>query len=213
MSEVTERPAETRIVARSQPREQAQQWLSTLEAALAAGDVERASALFAKTSFWSDLAALTWNITTLEGPEAISGMLAAQLPNAAPRAFTVTGDATEDAGVTEAWFTCETRDERRPLGAEHGSVSGRKSWLETREQELSELGYKTQPYVLIVGGGQGGIALGARLRQHGVPPLIIEKNARPGDSWRNRYKSLCLPDPVWYDHLPNLPFPPNSPVF
>ena len=66
---------------------------------------------------------------------------------------------------------------------------------------------------MIIGGGQGGIALGARLRQLGVPTIIVEKNERPGDSWRNRYKSLCLHDPVWYDHLPYLPFPEHWPVF
>ena len=46
-----------------------------------------------------------------------------------------------------------------------------------------------------------------------MPTIIVEKNERPGDSWRKRYKSLCLHDPVWYDHLPYLPFPPNWPVF
>lgn len=75
------------------------------------------------------------------------------------------------------------------------------------------MGHSVQPYTVIVGGGQGGIALGARLRQLGVPTIIIEKNDKPGDSWRNRYKSLCLHDPVWYDHLPYLPFPSNWPVF
>ena len=70
-----------------------------------------------------------------------------------------------------------------------------------------------QPYCLIIGGGQGGIALGARLRQLGVPTIIVEKNERPGDSWRKRYKSLCLHDPVWYDHLPYIDFPKNWPVF
>ncbi|MFK7857473.1 MAG: NAD(P)/FAD-dependent oxidoreductase [Granulosicoccus sp.] len=101
----------------------------------------------------------------------------------------------------------------RPLGAKHGAGKHRKSWAEERELELTELGYKTQPEVLIIGGGQGGIALGARLRQLGIPSIIVEKNERPGDSWRNRYKSLCLHDPVWYDHLPYLPFPANWPVF
>ena len=67
--------------------------------------------------------------------------------------------------------------------------------------------------MVIVGGGQGGIALGARLRQLGVPTIIVERNARPGDSWRKRYKSLCLHDPVWYDHLPYLKFPANWPIF
>src|SRR4029450_9880369 len=35
----------------------------------------------------------------------------------------------------------------------------------------------------------------------------------PGDQWRGRYKSLCLHDPVWYDHLPYLKFPDTWPVF
>ena len=70
-----------------------------------------------------------------------------------------------------------------------------------------------QPYCLIVGGGQGGIALAARLKRLAVPTIVIEKNERPGDSWRKRYRSLCLHDPVWYDHLPYLPFPDHWPVF
>jgi putative flavoprotein involved in K+ transport len=107
----------------------------------------------------------------------------------------------------------EPKGQLRPKGAEHGSDPHRKTWKEKREQEANELGITTQPYVVIVGGGQGGIALGARLRQLGVPTIIIEKNERPGDSWRKRYKSLCLHDPVWYDHLPYIPFPENWPVF
>ncbi len=107
----------------------------------------------------------------------------------------------------------EPQGYERPLGAKHGAAKNRPTWKEEREQEAADLGYKTQPYAVIIGGGQGGIALGARLRQLGVPTIIVEKNDRPGDSWRNRYKSLCLHDPVWYDHLPYLPFPPNWPVF
>ena len=107
----------------------------------------------------------------------------------------------------------ERKGERRIKGAEHGVHPGRKTWLERRQEEQARLGYQDQPYVLIVGGGQGGIVLGARLRRLGVPTLIIERNERPGDSWRKRYKSLCLHDPVWYDHLPYLPFPDDWPVF
>ena len=101
----------------------------------------------------------------------------------------------------------------RPLGAMHGVNPGAKTWKEEREDEAATLGIETQPYVVIIGGGQGGIALGARLRQLGVPTIIVERNERAGDSWRKRYKSLCLHDPVWYDHLPYIDFPKNWPVF
>jgi putative flavoprotein involved in K+ transport len=107
----------------------------------------------------------------------------------------------------------EPKGTARPKGAEHGANRKRETWAERLEREAAELGYKTQPYVLIVGGGQGGIALGARLRQLGVPTIIVDKRARPGDQWRSRYKSLCLHDPVWYDHLPYIKFPDNWPVF
>ncbi|MEM7272013.1 MAG: NAD(P)/FAD-dependent oxidoreductase [Actinomycetota bacterium] len=101
----------------------------------------------------------------------------------------------------------------RPKGVEHGVVAGRKTWAEAKAEREATLGYEEQPYCVIIGGGQGGIALGARLRQLDVPTIIIERNERPGDSWRNRYKSLCLHDPVWYDHLPYIKFPENWPVF
>jgi putative flavoprotein involved in K+ transport len=107
----------------------------------------------------------------------------------------------------------ENEGENRPKGVSHELSKGRASWKEAREAETQELGYGTQPYVVIIGGGQGGIALGARLRQLKVPALVIDKHDRPGDQWRGRYKSLCLHDPVWYDHLPYLPFPRNWPVF
>ncbi len=101
----------------------------------------------------------------------------------------------------------------RPLGAVHGQSADTRSWRERRDDEERELGRGVQPFVLVVGGGQGGIALGARLRQLAVPAIVVDKHPRPGDQWRNRYKSLCLHDPVWYDHLPYLPFPRNWPVF
>ena len=107
----------------------------------------------------------------------------------------------------------ERKGPQREKGVVHGAVRDRRTWLERRQAEAAELGYEHQPYCVIVGGGQGGIILGARLRRLGVPTIIVERNARAGDSWRNRYSSLCLHDPVWYDHLPYLPFPDDWPVF
>lgn len=107
----------------------------------------------------------------------------------------------------------EKRGRTREMGVAHGADRDRRTWKELRDDEEARLGYDEQPYVVIIGGGQGGIGLGARLRRLGVPTIIIEKNPRAGDSWRNRYKSLCLHDPVWYDHLPYLPYPDHWPVF
>ncbi len=107
----------------------------------------------------------------------------------------------------------ERKGPTREKGVEHGAQKHRQNWLERKQAEEAALGYTEQPYVVIIGGGQGGIGLGARLKRLGVPTIIVEKNARAGDSWRNRYKSLCLHDPVWYDHLPYLPFPDHWPVF
>ena len=107
----------------------------------------------------------------------------------------------------------EKKRENRPKGVEHGVFKDRKSWLEARQDEERTLGFAKQPYVVVLGGGQAGIILGARLKKLGVPAIIVEKNAKAGDSWRNRYKSLCLHDPVWYDQLPYLPFPEDWPVF
>jgi putative flavoprotein involved in K+ transport len=107
----------------------------------------------------------------------------------------------------------EHKGPTRVMGAVHGSDPDTRSWAEKRHDEEMTLGRTEQPYTLVVGGGQGGIALGARLRQLGVPAIVVDKHERPGDQWRKRYKSLCLHDPVWYDHLPYLPFPPNWPVF
>ncbi|SFO71775.1 putative flavoprotein involved in K+ transport [Geodermatophilus dictyosporus] len=227
----------------------ARDWFTALEDALRARDVERAAGLFARTSFWRDLVAFSWNITTVEDRAGVTELLTATLDRTDPSGFTVTEEPDEADGVTTAWFTFETavgrgrglvrlveedgqarawtflttlhelkgheepRGRARPKGAEHGVNRERQTWAERRAREDAELGRTTQPYVLVVGGGQGGIALGARLRQLDVPALVVDKHARPGDQWRSRYKSLCLHDPVWYDHLPYLPFPDNWPVF
>ncbi|MCC3282888.1 NAD(P)/FAD-dependent oxidoreductase [Arthrobacter caoxuetaonis] len=107
----------------------------------------------------------------------------------------------------------EQKGANRPKGVEHTIERGRKSWLEQKQEHQARLGYEDQPYCVIVGGGQGGIGLAARLRRLNVPTIVIERNESAGDSWRKRYKSLALHDPVWYDHLPYLKFPDDWPVF
>ncbi|KDF00500.1 FAD-dependent oxidoreductase [Mycolicibacterium aromaticivorans JS19b1 = JCM 16368] len=128
-----------------------------------------------------------------------------------------------ESGTDQAWTLLtalqelkgheEHKGASRVLGAVHGDDPDARSWAEKRAEEEAQLGRTVQPYTLVIGGGQGGIALGARLRQLGVPAIVVDRHERPGDQWRKRYKSLCLHDPVWYDHLPYLPFPQNWPVF
>ncbi len=220
-------------------------WLGRFEQALSAHDVAAAAHCFGTTCFWRDLVAFTWNITTLEGQDAIRAMVNHQVEAVAPSNFMLEGSATEADGVTEAWIGFETSHgrghghlrlkgdkawtllttlrelkgyeeaagPRREKGVHHGVEPGRRTYAERRRDEDAALGRSVQPYCLVIGGGQGGIALGARLRRLGVPAIIIDKHDRPGDQWRNRYKSLHLHDPVWYDHLPYLPFPDHWPVF
>lgn len=74
----------------------------------------------------------------------------------------------------------ENQGASRPMGAVHGAHNAAPTWAERREQEEFELGYSIQPDTLVIGGGQGGIALGARPRQLGVPALVVDKYDRPG---------------------------------
>ncbi|MDO7868484.1 flavin-containing monooxygenase [Nocardioides jiangxiensis] len=232
------------------PQARADAWFAAFEGALVARDTAAAAALFATTSYWRDLVAFSWNITTVENPDGVARLLDSTLAHTAPSTFATSEEPAEADGVVTAWFTFETAvgrgrgllrlradddgvdrawtflttlyelkgheeplRERRPAGAEHGANRQRVTWLEKRQAEDAAMGVTEQPFVLVIGGGQGGIALGARLRQLGVPALVIDRYARPGDQWRGRYKSLCLHDPVWYDHLPYLKFPENWPVF
>lgn len=107
----------------------------------------------------------------------------------------------------------EPTGRRRPRGVTHEITPGRRTWAEQRRDREEALGDTEQPYALIVGGGQGGIGLASRMHHLGVPTLVVDRYDAPGDAWRNRYKSLHLHDPVWYDHLPYLKFPDTWPVF
>ena len=73
----------------------------------------------------------------------------------------------------------EKKGPKRDQGVAHGVFKNRKNWLERKMEEAAALGYTKQPYCVIIGGGQGGIALGARLKRLNVPTIIIEKNERP----------------------------------
>ncbi|MBX9471016.1 flavin-containing monooxygenase [Microcella sp.] len=64
--------------------------------------------------------------------------------------------------------------------------------------------------VLVVGGGQAGLGMGYRLREAGVPFVIVDDRARTGDVWRARWRSLVLFTPRRFAALPGLPLPSST---
>ena len=198
---------------------QAARWLEAFGIALAQGDLRAATDLFAPECYWRDLVAFTWDIRTHEGRDAIRRMLEQTLAQTKPTNWRTANHPTNQ---DESWFTFETTAGRAVghLRLREGraytlltALRSLHAHPEKPGQREPDLGVTRQPDVVIVGGGQGGIALGARLKRLGVPAVILEKNARAGDSWRKRYASLVLHDPVWYDHMPYKPFPQGWPVF
>ena len=61
--------------------------------------------------------------------------------------------------------------------------------------------------VVVVGGGQAGLASGHLLAEQGRDFTILEAAAAPAAAWRERWDSLVLFTPVRYDSLPGKPFP------
>ena len=61
--------------------------------------------------------------------------------------------------------------------------------------------------VVVVGGGQAGVAVGYFLANQGRDFTILEAAGEPGAAWRERWDSLKLFTPARYDALPGLAFP------
>lgn len=80
------------------------------------------------------------------------------------------------------------------IGPLRNSVTNHGKWEENRKKEAEFV--DKQPTVLIVGGGQSGLDVAARLKALNVSSLVVERNPRIGDNWRTRYESLTLHDPV-----------------
>jgi len=104
---------------------------------------------------------------------------------------------------------------RRVEGRPYGPVRDRMPYSTRLARQKANIGAVDgeQPFVVIVGGGQCGLAIGARLKMLGVPNIILDKHPRAGDCWRNRYEALHLHDPVFACKLPYMDFPPDWPLW
>jgi cation diffusion facilitator CzcD-associated flavoprotein CzcO len=99
----------------------------------------------------------------------------------------------------------------RSMGPSDLRDFGSENWLDLRRKAAA---YDNRdPAVLVIGAGQAGLSIAARLGALGVDTLVVDRNARIGDNWRNRYHSLTLHNEVVVNDLPYLPFPPSFPTY
>ncbi|WP_407178286.1 flavin-containing monooxygenase [Bradyrhizobium sp. STM 3562] len=234
----------------------ARDWLAAFEASLASPDGSL-EPLFCGESYWRDVLALSWNIQTLNGADAILKQLRPLAARAAPAMFQIDPDRAAPRWVTragtstvEAIFKFETKvgrghgvlrlvpdagdgnrlkawtlltaleelkgfeeqlDRTRPRGQAYSRDFRGPNWLDQRRASASYA--DRDPAVLVVGGGQAGLAIAARLKQLKVDALIVDRWPRIGDNWRRRYHALTLHNQVHVNHLPYMPFPPNWPTY
>jgi cation diffusion facilitator CzcD-associated flavoprotein CzcO len=232
-------------------------WLTGFESVLAAPDPDRLNTLFHPDSHWRDVLALTWDIGTLSGADAIVHGLISHAGHAAPTNFQidparpaprkVTRAGTpsieamfkfetaqgrgngivrliqdaDEGGAPKAWTLLTTLEElkgheeqlgtARPRGEAYSRDFRGPNWLDLRKAAAEYA--DRDPVVLVVGGGQAGLSIAARLKQLNVDTLIVDREARIGDNWRTRYHALTLHNQVQVNHLPYMPFPPNWPTY
>jgi cation diffusion facilitator CzcD-associated flavoprotein CzcO len=121
----------------------------------------------------------------------------------------------------EAWTLLTAMDElkgfeesvgsRRPTGESYSRDFRGPNWLDRRKASAA---YEDRdPVVLVVGGGHAGLSIAARLRQLNVDTLVVDREERVGDNWRNRYHALTLHNQVHVNHLPYMPFPATWPAY
>jgi cation diffusion facilitator CzcD-associated flavoprotein CzcO len=232
-------------------------WLTQFEAALTEPDEGALDALFHQDSYWRDVLALSWNIQTINGADAILKELKTHVRRAVPSGFAIDPDRRAPRKVMragtnaiEAIFKFETAVGRgsgiirlipdpadrntpkawtlltelgelkgfeeqlgveRPRGNAYSRDFRGPNWLDLRK---ASAGYTDRdPTVLVIGGGQSGLCIAARLKQLNVDTLIVDREKRIGDNWRKRYHALTLHNQVQVNHLPYMHFPPNWPTY
>ncbi len=233
----------------------ADHWLARFEEALTKADSRLLKTLFHPDSHWRDVLALSWNIQTVNGADAILKELAHYAPAAGPSGFAVDPDRAAPRNVMragtnaiEAIFRFETKVGRgsgiirlmpdadnvlkawtlltelgelkgfeeqigvaRPRGSAYSRDFRGPNWLDLRK---ASAGYaEHDPTVLVIGGGQSGLSVAARLKQLNIDTLIVDREQRIGDNWRKRYHALTLHNQVQVNHLPYMLFPPNWPTY
>ena len=105
----------------------------------------------------------------------------------------------------------ESVGSRRPRGEAYSRDFRGPNWLDRRKAASAYT--DRDPAVLIAGGGHAGLSIAARLKALNVDALVVDREDRIGDNWRNRYHALTLHNQVHVNHLPTMPFPANWPTY
>src|SRR3569833_1248258 len=126
-----------------------------------------------------------------------------------------------EANALRAWTLITTMEElkgheeafKRLSAQDEGGLRdyGGPNWLDRRIEAVKF--DDREPTVVVVGAGQGGLSIAARLTQLGIDTLIVDRHARVGDNWRKRYHSLTLHNERQVNRLPYMPFPPTWPTY
>jgi cation diffusion facilitator CzcD-associated flavoprotein CzcO len=121
------------------------------------------------------------------------------------RAWTLVTTLEELRGHEEAFKkpAADSGEDTRDFGGDN--------WLDRLKDQRAYA--DRDPTVIVVGGGQAGLSIAARLQQVGIDTLIVDRHERAGDNWRKRYHSLTLHNEVHVNHLPYLRFPPTFPTY
>jgi putative flavoprotein involved in K+ transport len=124
-------------------------------------------------------------------------------------------------GVLRAWTLLTSLEQLHGHAEQFGAARaggdafkrefGGDNWQDLRNKARAYEDH--EPAVLVVGGGQAGLGIAARLTHLGVDTLIVDRHERIGDNWRKRYHSLTLHNEVTVNHLPYMPFPPTWPIY
>lgn len=192
----------------------ATKWLYGFSQGLASGNPSFVSELFTEDSWLRDVLTFSWDSRSLRGPSAIAAYLKESLKtiDIANVALDMARSGMEPQlsphipGGVEFGFVFET-----VIGFHRGhtrltrtgdaykaivvftTMDELKGYPESKTfVKADRCQIETDPQVLIVGAGHCGIQIAARFKQMGISALVVDRNRRVGDAWRNRYPSLHL---------------------
>ncbi|KAI0414711.1 flavin-binding monooxygenase [Xylaria grammica] len=215
------------------------QWLRNLDECFASKSFDDLSPLFIENCWWRDIVGLAWDFTSKHGYGAITVFLQSA-PNPITELQLIKDGGLKpvllDIGGmiwihTAFTFQHQHGEGKGVVRLVHVGKSEWKAWLvSTQLETLHCINNPITPHptvlhgeatetedrilqTLIVGAGQSGLALAARLKSMGIRALIIDKNQRVGGAWTNRYQSVTLNTPKYTDHFPFMKLPEEGPHY